>query len=91
MFAYNLCYLLSFLYSWFILGNRYFVWFDYNLPSFHLKLVLFHCVTILLLFLFFAEASGGGGAGDLGGGVPSCPVCCASLGFLVIHKVCVNV
>ena len=27
MFAYNLCYLLYFHYSWFIMGNRYFVWF----------------------------------------------------------------
>ena len=65
--------------------------FDYNMPSFHFILVLFHCVTILLLFVFFAEAGGGGGAGDRGGGVPSFPVCCASLGFLVIYKVCVSV
>ena len=45
----------------------------------------------ILLFVFFAESGGGACAGARGGGVPSFPVCCASLGFLVIHKVCVSV
>ena len=88
MFAYNWCYLLSFL------GLFWAVDILFGLiiicPVSIFILVLFHYVTILLLFVFFAEA-GGGGASDRSGGVPSFPVCCAFMGFLVIHKVCVSV
>ena len=48
-------------------------------------------MTILLLSLVFAEAGGDGGAGDLGGGVPSLPVCCGVFGYSKSVCECVTV